>query len=265
MEAPKISIVTCSYNPNIEHLSRCLDSVQQQSYTNIEHIFNDAYSNHETLDAIHNYTEKNQSRYKIIFFQTKPAGIANALNTAMQHVGGDVTHFLHADDYYMKTTTLSDVANYFIENPHVDWVAGNLALEYGKRMIRLPLSKVIHLNSEKLLYFSHENTFVRTSAILRHGGFNEKMKTSVEFRLWLRLIQESKPLFVDDYFTGFIVHKNSQSTGSLRNFLVGVQEYLTSYRDENIIVGLGKKDQSRIYNAFKQASDVLRGKAKRAE
>ena len=56
---------------------------------------------------------------------------------------------------------------------------------------------------------SHENTFVKTNAVRKFGGFDEANDSVVEYRLLLKLINEHAPLIVNDEFTAFIIHKGS--------------------------------------------------------
>jgi len=46
---PLISIITCTFNSE-KYLKKALESVQNQTYKNIEHIINDSYSTDKTLN-----------------------------------------------------------------------------------------------------------------------------------------------------------------------------------------------------------------------
>ena len=55
---PLISIITCTFNSE-KFLEKALESVQRQTYKNIEHIINDSYSTDKTLEIIKTYIEQN--------------------------------------------------------------------------------------------------------------------------------------------------------------------------------------------------------------
>ena len=61
---PVISVVTCTYNSE-KYLTKALESVESQTYKNIEHIINDSFSTDRSLEIIHNYIEKNESIYAV--------------------------------------------------------------------------------------------------------------------------------------------------------------------------------------------------------
>jgi len=46
-----ISIITCTFNSE-KYFNKALESVQNQTYKNIEHIINDSFSTDKTLEII---------------------------------------------------------------------------------------------------------------------------------------------------------------------------------------------------------------------
>ena len=117
-KSPLISIITCTFNSE-KYLKKALESVQKQTYKNIEHIINDSYSTDKTLEIINTYVEQNKKEYRIKFIQSQPNGVANALNVAAKEATGDIIHFLHSDDYYFKEESLEKVASYFVKKPNL--------------------------------------------------------------------------------------------------------------------------------------------------
>ena len=113
---PKISIITCTYNSE-KFLLRALESIEQQTYQNIEHIINDSYSTDASLRIIEEYIERNQEKYTIKVIHSSPKGVGNALNLATKEATGDLIHYLHSDDYYSDATSLEKVALKFRERP----------------------------------------------------------------------------------------------------------------------------------------------------
>ncbi|MEA3327666.1 MAG: glycosyltransferase, partial [Chloroflexota bacterium] len=113
---PKISVITCTLNSE-KFLKKALESVENQTYKNIEHIINDSYSNDATLGIIQDYIDRNGTRYPIKLIHCEPEGVGNALNVATEHAAGEIIHYLHSDDYYVDAHSLEKVAGYFNENP----------------------------------------------------------------------------------------------------------------------------------------------------
>ena len=259
---PLISIITCTFNSE-KYLKKALESVQNQTYKNIEHIINDSYSTDKTLEIIRKYIEQNQNAYSIKLMQSQPKGVANALNVATSEAAGDVVHFLHSDDYYYKKDSLEKAASYFMKNPNLIWLTGNFLVEIKRFKIAIPLTHLLRINPEKALsvmnIISHENTFMSRDAIQLYGGFNEDKNFVVEYSLWLKLIRDCKPLIVNDEFTVFIIHKGSTSTGSFIKFSKAILRALKTQRKERVFPLIGYYEDNNIYCQIKRITNMVRG------
>ena len=222
---PRISIITCTCNSE-EFLMRALESIECQTYRNIEHIINDSFSTDASLPIIQNYIARNKDEYTIKLIHSEPKGVGNALNVATKEATGDIIHYLHSDDYYLNKYSLEKVAEKFCERPNLIWMTGNFLVEIKGKQITIPHTQLIRINPKIALslmnLISHENTFVRREAIQTYGGFNETKNDVVEYSLWLHMIREHDPLIVNDEYTAFIIHKGSTSTGSFYRFLKAI-------------------------------------------
>lgn len=257
---PLISVLTCTFNSE-KYLKKALESIQRQTYKNIEHIINDSFSTDKTLEIIKNYIEQNKNDYSIKFIQSQPKGVANALNVASTEATGDVVHFLHSDDYYNKKDSLEKAAAYFMKNPSLTWLTGNFLIEIKGVKIAIPLTHLLRINPEKALsimnIISHENTFMRREAIHLYGGFNEDKNYVVEYSLWLKLMRDCKPLIVNDEFTVFIIHKGSTSTGSLLKFSKAILRAFRTQRKEKTFPLIGYYEDNNIYYQFKRITKMV--------
>lgn len=235
--AVKFTVITCSYN-RLEFIGKALDSVAAQKDCTIQHIINDSHSTDGTLGVIQKYIQKNKDRYEIQLLQTKPEGIAKAMNIALSFAVGEYTHFLHTDDYYVDENSLSNAADHIDKNAHPIWMTGNHMYEKNGKTKKVRLTKFLKmspkLTTEMGPFFSHENTFVKTEYIKKLGGFDEKRKLAVETRLWHRLIRLEDPIFVDEYFAAFIVHTGSASQGSVLKYIKGAIDVKRAQAREKI-------------------------------
>lgn|GEM_PF-420125 len=252
----KISVITCTYNSE-KFLEKCLKSVENQKYKNIEHIFNDGYSSDRTVEIIKKYIERNKDKYPIKFMQSAPRGVANALNVALKLAEGDVVHYLHSDDYYESRNSLSRVVQLFEENPQKKWITGNLIVEFKGRRIKLPFTHILKLNPKYVIlslnWVQHDNTFVYRELYEKYGGFQESNKVTVEYRLWLRIMKDYEPLIVDDTFTVFIIHKGSTSTGSPLSLTRGIIECYKTLGTEKILPLIKEQKNRRVYKVTMRA------------
>ncbi len=92
-ECPLVSYITVVRN-NPVTLARTIESVQQQSYKNVEHIILDGASTDNTLDVIRKYEEK------LDYYASEPdKGLYDALNKAIPLARGDLICVLNSDDW----------------------------------------------------------------------------------------------------------------------------------------------------------------------
>jgi glycosyltransferase involved in cell wall biosynthesis len=252
---PTISVVTCTFNSE-KYLKGALESIEKQTYKNIEHIINDSYSTDTTLVIIQEYIERNKDKYNIKFIQSEPKGVANALNVATREATGDLLHYLHSDDYYLNNESLEKVASRFVENPNLVWLTGNFLVEVSGKKISIPQTYLLRVNPEIAIsvmnIISHENTFMKREAVQMYGGFNESQNDVVEYGLWLNLIKDYKPLIVNDEFTVFIIHKGSKSTGSLIKFFKAVLRAFHTQRKEKVFPLIGYYADKGFYKQYKE-------------
>lgn len=95
----KISVIIPVYNTE-EYLRQCLDSLVNQTFTDIEIICVDDGSTDNSSNVLKEY-EKADSRFKIISQENR--GIASARNEGLEHVSGDYIYFIDSDDYLVET------------------------------------------------------------------------------------------------------------------------------------------------------------------
>ncbi len=100
----KISVITVVYN-SAHTIADALNSVAQQTYSDIEHIVIDGGSSDGTVSVIESH------RDALAHFVSEPDnGIYDAMNKGLRLASGDVVGFLNADDVYAHNEVLSRIA-----------------------------------------------------------------------------------------------------------------------------------------------------------
>lgn len=94
--AKKVSIVVSVYNVE-KYLNECLDSILNQTYTNLEIITVDDGSTDNSSSILDEYSKKD-SRIKVIHQENK--GVSSARNLGFDVATGDYIIFLDADDVF---------------------------------------------------------------------------------------------------------------------------------------------------------------------
>lgn len=116
MAQPLVSIIVPVYNGE-KTIERCLRSIQNQSYSNIEVlVVNDGSSDH-TERIIRKYAQRD-SRFRYI--EKENSGVSDSRNVAMAEAKGDYFQFVDGDDWLVKQATEEFV---------------NTALTYGCDMV----------------------------------------------------------------------------------------------------------------------------------
>lgn len=91
----KISIIIPVYNVS-KYINKCLDSIINQTYTNLEILIIDDGSTDNSLDICNSYAKKDH-RIKVI--HQKNSGVSKARNIGLSFITGDYVMFIDADDW----------------------------------------------------------------------------------------------------------------------------------------------------------------------
>ena len=114
----KISIITVVKN-SVSAIEKCIKSVIDQNYKNIEYIIIDGNSNDGTSKIIDKYKDKIS-----LIVRENDKSIWDAMNKGVELANGEIIGFLNADDFYYPIT-LEIVNRYFDEN-NIDFLFGSV-------------------------------------------------------------------------------------------------------------------------------------------
>ena len=108
----KITIATVTYNA-AALIGRTIESVESQTYPDVEHVIVDGNSHDGTLELIHHYQERNSVaavRHEIQCVSEPDEGLYDAMNKAVEMATGDYILFLNAGDTLHGADVLQRVA-----------------------------------------------------------------------------------------------------------------------------------------------------------
>jgi len=177
----KITIITVVKNSE-KTIERCIKSVLNQNYNNLEYIIIDGNSSDGTEKIINKY--KNQITKIII---GEDSGIWDAMNKGINLASGEVLGFLNADDYYYDNI-FEIVNNYFLNN-NIDFLFGSvekykLMHGYNPWKVRWSFG----------FYTSHSvGFFIKTKKHLEVGLYNKKY-LSADLDFFYKMIVKYKLL-----------------------------------------------------------------------
>lgn len=153
---PLISIIIPVYN-SAKYLLKCLDSIINQTYQNLEIICVNDGSTDNSTKILQNYAKKD-NRIKIL--TQKNAGLSAARNSGIKAATGKYITFVDADDQ-IKPTMLKDMIS-ALQNSHADIAVCSFEEFY-------PNGKITHFNKNysKKIY----DTTSALKAMLKEEGF----------------------------------------------------------------------------------------------
>lgn len=125
----KVSIVVPIYKVE-KYLRRCVDSIINQTYRNLEIILVDDGSPDKCGQIIDEYKEKDS---RIISLHKKNGGLSDTRNYGMKYVTGEYIFFLDSDDY-IKSETIETLINLSLKY-QADIVQGGFYYKYENYLL----------------------------------------------------------------------------------------------------------------------------------
>ena len=181
----KISIITASLKCS-QTIEDCIQSIINQTYSNIEHIIIDGGSRDGTLGVINKYRDKIT---KVVSEPDK--GIYDAMNKGIKLATGDVVGILNSDDIYADKFVVENVLQ-TMSDGKVDTCYGDLAYvdrEDTKKIIRnWKGGEFNKLNFKRGWMPPHPTFFVKKEIYEKYGLFNLDFPVTADYELMLRFL-----------------------------------------------------------------------------
>lgn len=216
MNEIKISIVTIVYNGS-DIIENTINSVINQTYTNIEYIIIDGGSKDGTQDIINKYEEK------ISYWKSEPdKGIYDAMNKGIAASTGDYIIFMNAGDRFYDINTIKDI--FCKDNNNEDIIYGNTILDTDG-VISLSAAKQF----EKIKYgmpFCHQSVFVKLS-LMKKDNFSLDYKLASDYNFFVALYKDKASFRKTDQLVA--VYDNCGASMSLltvkEKFIIAQKNY----------------------------------------
>lgn len=173
---PLISIVTVCLN-SAEYIERCINSVLDQTYTNIEYIIIDGGSTDATVEIIKKY-EHRITRW----VSEKDGGIYDAMNKGIELCKGEFIGLLNSDDYYLPDA-IQKVVDTISNDQTIDVLHGDMI---GLNQQDTIVSRGNHDNLINNWAVKHPACFI-SSNVYQTCKYDETMKISADYDLLLKL------------------------------------------------------------------------------
>lgn len=243
----KVSIITATYN-SASTIRDTLESVNAQTYPNIEHIIVDGNSKDNTLELVKQYGKRVT---KIISEPDK--GIYDAMNKGIKPATGDVIGILNSDDFFTSNDVISAIVFAF-ENNDIDAVYGDVHYvnpENLNKCIRYYSSAVFKPSLFKFgIMPAHPSFYVKRSCYEKYGLYSLDYKIASDFDLLIRFLYTHKIKYwylKKDFVT---MRTGGESTRNLNNRMLINKEDLKACRKYGITTNIFMIMLKYLYKIF---------------
>ena len=182
----KISIITVCYNSSAT-IEETLQSVQSQTYQDIEYIIIDGNSKDSTFEIVNQYKD-----IVSILVSESEKGLYDAMNKGVQLATGDYIGILNSDDTFYEPDTIEKVVNFLKENP-VDACIGDIVQHKSGKIIRKYSSKNWKPEKLKIGFMPpHPSIFFKKSLFNKFGVYTLGYKIAADYELIIRFFLKNK-------------------------------------------------------------------------
>ncbi len=247
---PFYSIIIPTYNSEIT-ISRALESVLQQTFSDYEILIMDGLSTDRTKIIVKQYQSTNKN---IHFYSEEDKGIYDAMNKGINTSNASWLYFMGSDDYLFDADVLKKIYHYVNEGVH-EVIYGNVNSTYYKGLYdgNFDYKKLTQKN------ICHQAIFIKKSVFNAIGTFDISYKVLADWHHNIRWFYNSRikhryvDLTIAEYTAGGISYYNQDyKFKSLRNELFLKYGFFKIPIDTRIVL------LSKIVRKYKKQKNIIK-------
>ena len=185
----KVSIITVVWNGK-KTIQNAIDSVLNQTYSNIEYIVIDGDSTDGTVSVVQNYGDRISK-----FISEPDKGLYDAMNKGIKLASGDIIGFINSDDLLNSNDCIECIVKEFIKSD-ADIIYGDkVYVAYGDISKRIRYWKAGNFNRDnykKGWMTPHLSTYIKKDLYVKYGNFRIDFKIAADYELMFRFIYKYK-------------------------------------------------------------------------
>ncbi|MBD1134950.1 glycosyltransferase [Pelagibacterales bacterium SAG-MED47] len=228
----KFSIITVTLNSSTT-LRDTLNSVNSQSYKNIEHIIVDGGSRDQTIPILKKYSDKKRK-----YYIKKNFGIYKSINFGISKATGDFICILHSDDIFQSNETVKELSVIISKNKSFEIFLGNVAyfnkLDYYKITRFYPSKNFQRWKMKFGLMPPHPATIIKRGIYKKNKMYNENFKIAGDFEFFLRLFYINKEKYKVINNTIIRMRSGGISGKNLQSYWISTLEIFRSFSINNL-------------------------------
>jgi len=228
-QAPTFSVVIAAYQA-ADVIGEALDSLRRQTLAPLEVIVCDDGSTDGLTEALVPY------RDEIVLIRKENGGEASAKNAAAARARGNFIAILDADDVYLPTR-LASLAELALARPDLDILTTDAFLVANGVTVRSNYDETWRFEVadqrraivQRNFIFGH--AAVRRTGFVEHGGFDESIRWTTDWDLWLRMILAGSVAGCVDEPLALYRLRETSLTAQRRDLLLGKLQTLEKARE----------------------------------
>ncbi len=176
-----------TYNPkSLVQVTDAIESILNQTYSNIEYIIIDGNSTDGTVDIIKKYMNK------ISYWVSEPDnGIYDAMNKGLEIATGEYVQFLNSSDTLYTNKTIHQIIDQIpINLPDV--IYGNLIIDKEFEQVYMKPAPLDNFIYRFPIY--HPSTIVKTNIMKKHK-FNESFKIAADYDFFRKIYYQKASFY----------------------------------------------------------------------
>lgn len=199
----KLSILLPLKNFNFEFLSRCINSILNQSYKNFEVILKCDCSEIDFESIKNTFNDQ-----RIIYVNSKDQSVTEAANQAILYSTGDIITLFAHDDYYEP-----NAFDFLIKNiDDSKWYFGEINYYSNNILCRVAYKTnptIEDMKSSNLI--PQPACFWKKEIYDEIGVFDESFKLCWDYDYWIRIMKKYTPKYINYKIANYFLNSNSIS------------------------------------------------------
>lgn len=231
----QVSVIITTYKREPKMLKRAVQSVLNQTYTNLEVIVvDDSPSDYELRPMVESAVSNMDSRVKYIKHQQN-LGACAARNTGINNSVSDFVAFLDDDDEWLPEKLEKQMKKFDDASVGLVYCQQYVCDENG--VVGQSQHKAYTGNVYDKLILSNfigstSLVVMRKSIALKAGLFDPEIKSAQDLDMWIRVSKISKVECVCEPLLKYYVHSGERISGNPKNKIQGQERIIQKYYDD---------------------------------
>lgn len=238
----KVSIIIPVYNV-APYIKRCLQSVVEQTYTDLECIIVDDCGTDNSIEVAEDYIKDYHGSINFTFLSHDiNRGQSVARNTALKYATGEYIFFLDSDDA-IPADSIKTLMAIAVKHPDADYIQGNILDESGN------ISKYGWISTLPDYCNTHDELEQYILSVVVFSAWNKVIKTSFlkEHSLYF-----PEGIIHEDLYWTFFLAKHAKAVG-----FVNKGTYIYYINDNSTMTSISHQARIKRYTSRLYASEAF--------